>query len=145
MNAVAQMDWIYDDGGRGEAGFRGHTGDCLTRAIAIVTHKPYRLVYCEINKAAKRERPRKGKSRSSARTGVYKATAKLYLESIGLVWTPTMFVGQGCKVHLRADELPSGRLIVALSKHWTAVVDGIVRDTYIDDRDGTRCVYGYWK
>jgi hypothetical protein len=55
-----------------------------------------------------------------------------------------MFIGQGCKVHLREGELPMGRLVVNLSKHFTAVIDGVVYDTHDPTRDGTRCVYGYW-
>jgi hypothetical protein len=34
--------------------------------------------------------------------------------------------------------------VVALSKHYAAVVDGVVHDLYDPSRDGTRCVYGYW-
>ena len=56
-----------------------------------------------------------------------------------------MFVGSGCQVHLREDELPSGRLIVSLSKHSCAVIDGVIHDLDDPSRDGTRCVYGYWK
>jgi hypothetical protein len=37
--------FIYDDGGRTEAGFSGDAGDCVTRAIAIATRQPYREVY----------------------------------------------------------------------------------------------------
>lgn len=55
-----------------------------------------------------------------------------------------MQIGQGCKVHLRADELPQGRLVVSLSKHHSAVIDGVVHDTFDPNRDGTRCVYGYY-
>ena len=55
-----------------------------------------------------------------------------------------MAIGQGCKVHLRADELPTGRLIVAVSKHITAVIDGVIHDTHDCSRSGTRCVYGYF-
>lgn len=58
--------------------------------------------------------------------------------------TPTMAIGSGCKVHLRADELPTGRLVVSVSKHLVAVVDGVVHDTHDPRRGGTRCVYGYW-
>jgi hypothetical protein len=29
--------WQFDDGGRGAAGFKGKTGDCVCRAIAIAT------------------------------------------------------------------------------------------------------------
>ena len=32
-----------------------------------------------------------------------------------------------------------------LSRHACAVMDGVIHDTYEDARDGTRCVYGYWK
>ena len=35
----------YNDGGRELAGYKGKTGDCVTRAIAIATGKPYQEVY----------------------------------------------------------------------------------------------------
>lgn len=55
-----------------------------------------------------------------------------------------MQIGQGCEVHLRADELPPGRLIVSVSKHVTAVINGVIHDTHDPSRDGTRCVCGYF-
>jgi hypothetical protein len=55
-----------------------------------------------------------------------------------------MQIGSGCKVHLRSDELPIGRLVVGLSRHSAAVIDGVLHDTYDCSRRGTRCVYGYW-
>ena len=55
-----------------------------------------------------------------------------------------MSIGSGCKVHLKADELPSGNIIVALSKHYCAVIDGVIHDTHDCSRNETRCVYGYW-
>lgn len=69
----------------------------------------------------------------------------LRVEKNGWVWTPTMFIGSGCKVHLRGDELPAGRLIVSVSKHLVAVIDGVIHDTYDCSRNGTRCVYGYYR
>lgn len=42
-------------------------------------------------------------------------------------------------------ELPSGRLIVAVSRHLCAVIDGVIHDTFDPSRDGTRCVYGYFQ
>jgi len=54
------------------------------------------------------------------------------------------FIGQGCKVHLRKDELPQGKLIVRVSKHITSVIDGVINDTYDCSRGATRCVYGYY-
>ncbi len=140
------MDWVYNDGGRKAAGFRGETSDCVTRSIAIATGESYKTVYDTINLLAENfERPRGTKKRSSARTGVYKPTYKLYLESIGWDWTPTMKIGTGCQVHLRSEELPDGVLIVSVSKHLTVVKDGVIHDTHDCSRGGTRCVYGYWR
>ncbi len=137
------MQFIYGDGGRTAAGFKGAAGDCVTRAIAIASRRPYLEVYNAINEASRAERRRK-LGKSSARTGVHKPTSRRYLESIGAKWTPTMQIGSGCKVHLRADELPLGRLVVAVSRHLVAVIDGVIHDTHDCSRDGTRCVYGYY-
>lgn len=140
------MTFQFNDGGRAEAGFKGSTGDCVTRSIAIATGKPYQEVYDALNALAVNERMGKWKKKkSSSRTGVYKVTHGEYISSIGWVWTATMKIGSGCKVHLKADELPSGRLIVRVSKHLVAVLDGVIHDTYDCSRNGTRCVYGYWK
>jgi hypothetical protein len=65
------------------------------------------------------------------------------LSELGWVWTPTMTIGSGCQVHLRADELPPGRLICKVSKHLVAVIDGVIHDTHDPSRDGARCVYGF--
>lgn len=141
----APLPWTYDDGGRGDAGFRGEAGDCATRAAAIVTGLPYRDAYDRINALAQEnERPRKRK-RSSAREGVWPETLRLFMEERGFVWTPTMTIGSGCKVHLAEGELPGGALVVRCSRHYTAILDGIVHDTHDPTREGTRCVYGYWK
>jgi hypothetical protein len=147
-----------EDGGREAAGYKGKAGDCCARAFAIATGRPYQEVYDRINALAATERRGKRKRTiSSARTGVHKNTAhRLAYElahEYGLwpqglpgttLWVPTMFIGSGCKVHLRSDELPKGRLVCALSRHFAAVIDGVVYDTYDPTRDGTRCVYGYW-
>jgi hypothetical protein len=39
--------FIYDDGGRKNANYKGQTNDCVTRSIAIVTGKSYKEVYDE--------------------------------------------------------------------------------------------------
>ena len=38
----------YDDGGRKDAGYKGTTGDCGTRAIAIAMQRDYKEVYKEL-------------------------------------------------------------------------------------------------
>lgn len=147
------LAWVYDDGGRKTSGYRGQPGDCVCRAIAIAAELPYRDVYTYINDAAKGERGRRGKigimaatgRGSSARTGVLKDTYAAVLKDLGWTWTPTMKIGQGCTVHLRAEELPSGRIIASVSRHLVAVIDGVIHDTSDCSRNGTRCVYGYWQ
>ena len=157
---TTRMPFVIDDGGRTEAGYKGVAGDCVTRAIAIAADLPYQTVYDAINLLSRSERGHKTKrgarSRSSARSGVHKRTIRRYLESLGWKWTPTMGIGTGCRVHLCSGELPPGRLVVSVSKHLTAVIDGVIHDTHDPQReehcfDGSgrswinrRCVYGYW-
>lgn len=136
--------WVKDDGGRAAAGFKGDTGDCVVQAIAIATEEPYEAVYRGINEYAADERPRGHGRRSTARNGVRRAIYERYLVDRGWRWVPTMTIWSGCKVHLRADELPNGRIIARVSKHVCAVINGVVHDTHDPSRDGTRCVYGYF-
>jgi hypothetical protein len=144
------MHFTFNDGGRAAAGYRGQTGDCVTRAIAIATQQPYQAVYEAMAEGNATERRGKRRSRSdgkrTARMGIHTTRKwfKRYLAERGWTWTPTMFIGSGCRVHLKAGELPSGRLIVALSGHMAAVIDGVLHDLSDCSRNETRCVYGYW-
>lgn len=139
------MDFVFHDGGRAAAGYKGLTGDCVTRSIAIATGKPYQEVYVALNRLALVERTGRRKRKcSNSRTGVFRRTYQRYLESLGWRWTSTMKIGSGCQVHLRASELPQGPLLVKVSRHLTAVIDGVIYDTHNCSRGGTRCVYGYF-
>ena len=141
-----------NDGGRAAAGYKGQAGDCVVRSIAIVTGLAYQKVYNDLFKANEEFRntsrtklARSLKQRNdSPRSGTHRVVLKKYLAQLGFRWTPTMFVGQGCTVHLKKEELPSGTLLVSCSKHITVVKDGILHDTHDCSRNGTRCVYGYW-
>ena len=139
------MKYEYNDGGRSEAGYKGSTGDCVVRAISIASQRPYEEVYELVNSYALNEYKSRVSKKSNARTGVRKNTVRKMMQDLGFVWTPTMKVGSGCKVHLVESELPEGRLVVRVSKHITAVIDKVIYDTYDPSRDGTRCVYGYWR
>lgn len=140
------VEWVHDDGGRAAAGYRGTTGDCATRAIAIAARLPYAEVYDTINRLAQAHERRGKRKRtiSNARLGVHRPTMHRYLASLGATWTPTMTIGSGCTVHVRTDELPAGRLVLSLSGHYAAFIDGVLYDNHDCSRDGTRCVYGYW-
>lgn len=134
------MEYQYHDGGRAEAGYKGQANDCVTRAIAIITEQPYREVYRFIA----RKMASYGHARS-ARDGIPKKIFREILEELGFERVSTMGAGTGIQVHMRAEELPSGRLIVELSRHLAAVIDGTVYDNHDPRRDGTRGVYGFWR
>ena len=143
------IKYVFNDGGREAAGYKGFAGDCACRAIAIALNQPYKAVYDLINDYAK-NKERRGKNwrtaGSNAREGVYTKTFHRIMYHYGWVWVPCMSIGSGCKVHLNDGEVPNEYPIICnLSKHYAAVVDGVLNDTYDSSRDGTRCVYGYWK
>lgn len=166
--------FIFDDGGRTASGRKGFAGDCVCRAIAIAAELPYEEVYARLAKerGGQRATKRTGKKRAGAREGINtrRKWFKDYMASLGFEWVPTMQIGSGCKVHLTADELPAGRIVVAVSKHYTAMIDGVIHDTHDPRRDvhyveqsdrqlrpgewrnpngicgiARRCVYGYWQ
>ena len=141
------MKYQFNDGGRKAAGFKGLTGDCVARAITIASGLPYAEVYAALAQGTG-DQPagKRGKRAANASNGinVKRKWFKDYMASIGFVWTPTMGIGTGCKVHLADGELPAGRLVVSVSKHYTCVIDGVVNDTWNPQRDTGRCVYGFW-
>ena len=148
----SNLKFKVNDGGRRAAGFKGKAGDCVVRSIAIATGMSYQKVYQDLYNANEKFRiksrskiaKRLIKKNDSPRTGTHRAVLKKYLKQLGWKWTPTMFIGQGCKVHLKKEELPNDTLIVSCSKHITVVINGVLNDTYDCSRNGTRCVYGYW-
>lgn len=176
LSKERKMKVVYDDGGRSAAGYKGKARDCVARAIAIVSGRPYKEIYRELangtgeQRATKRTSKRSASARNGINTG--RKWFREYMRGLGFVWTPCMKIGTGCKVHLADGELPMGRLVVALSRHYTAVIDGVIHDTLDPQRDksrtyepdrgqvlkpnqgrnqigvwtevGGRCVYGYW-
>lgn len=152
-------EFIFDDGGREAAGFKGFTGDCVIRAISITYNgTSYREIYDEIHerqkhwlantKAGRRQQLLRPHITGSPRQGVYKEVYKPLLADLGYEWTPTMGIGTGCTVHVTPLELPDddGRYILSVSRHLTTWVDGAMRDIHADvSRGGERCVYGWWR
>jgi hypothetical protein len=146
------MTFIENDGGRVAAGFKGKAGDCVARAVSIASGRPYQEIYDRLADGNASQRVTRGTRKrnadiKSARNGIC-TTRKWfhdYMTELGFTWHPTMQIGSGCKVHLRSDELPTGRLVVSVSRHMVAVIDGVIHDTHDSSRDGTRCVYGYYR
>jgi hypothetical protein len=147
------MKLFVTDGGRSAAGFKGETGDCVTRAIAIATGKPYQEVYAALfvgsRKYAAEHHDKTargiGKSGATPRNGVHRKIYQAYLESLGWQWVSCMGIGTGTTIHLKANELPAGRIIARLSGHLCAVIEGVIHDAFDPSRHEQRCVYGYFK
>jgi hypothetical protein len=128
----------FNDGGRAAAGYKTKRGDCVVRAIAIACELPYAQVRDALNDRAQL-------LTCAAERGTAREVYEPYLVELGWTWTPTMLIGSGCKVHLLASELPPGRLICRVSVHLVAVIDGVIHDNHNPARNGTRCVYGYYR
>ena len=148
-----RLPFIEDDGGRSKSErgkYRKDVGDCITRSIAIASGRDYMEVWNALTEGNNSNRVTKRSPKSIHQNADYGVLSgrkwfKDYMKSLGFSWTSTMKIGQGCKVHLTWGEVPMDkRLVVVVSRHYTAVVNGTIRDTYDPSRDGTRCVYGYW-
>jgi hypothetical protein len=161
------MDYIYDDGGRADAGFEGYDSlldrdsDCVCRSIAIAAELPYQKVYDRLAEESATRHRRDGYTHPPIRVDwCWERTKKWfknYMSELGFVWTDTppedkKISGRHDRfpIHLRADELPSGRLVCELvygRSRSVAVIDGVIYDTA--DPNAVvrfhRGVYGYWK
>lgn len=130
-----EITFKYNDGGRSKYFAANNVGDCVVRAAAIASGFDYKDVYNLARKISGKS-PRDGMSKTDCR--------KLHA-ALGGEWHSCMEIGTGCRVHLRASELPKGRIVCSLSKHHVAVIDGVINDTYDCSREGNRCVYGYYQ
>lgn len=130
------MKFVVHDGGRKKAGYKGKTGDCFVRATAITTKKPYQEIYDAVIELGKKERIGKNKTkRSHPRTGVYRTCAHKYLLANGFEWIPA---------RIKITDVPLGIIIVNLRKHYAAVINGVLYDTWNCSKHGEAFVYGYW-
>lgn len=124
------VDYIYDDGGRAAAGFRGKPqGDCAVRAAAIAAGAPYRQVYramSEVNNAA---RLSVGLDKAPPSEGVSLAAAKMEFASFGLVKSelPGKYRFTLTEAY---NELGDLLAITRGGAHAVAVVDGAARDIW---------------
>lgn len=146
------LHWVHDDGGRAAAGYKGSAGDCGVRALAIATGQEYQWAYdrlregiaWHLGRRLRRKTRRVLSGSTSPRDGCPRDVMRKVMADLGWVWHPTMTLGSGCKVHVRREELPGGRLLLSLSGHYSVMLDGVIHDTYDPSREGTRCVYGFW-
>lgn len=135
-------DFVYDDGGRAEAGYQAtHVGDCVPRAIAIATGIPYKKVLTDLYEKQKiyywtRYSPKNPHPTTGTQPAVYDA----YLKDLG--WKKIYVKGN---LRFRKDNLPKRKkLIVRTDRHLAAVIDGKLRDTYESSKQGEKLIRSYW-
>ena len=129
---MTNSKYIFNDGGR-SAYFKGTAGDCATRAMAIGLELDYKACYNELSQA---HRARTGKK--TARDGIYKEDFSEVLKRHGWVWhSAPKFHGRKA----RATDMPTGRVIVQMARHYAAVINGVVNDSW---NSSEKMVYGYW-
>lgn len=143
MSKHKLVKFKYDDGGRAKAGFKGTTGDCAVRALAIAMKKSYAETYEWLNQCAFADRchhtPRCYSHAGTVLRHFYRA-----LRRRGWVYNEVV---EG-KVGL--DDLPMGRLIVRVqlkgsrSYHCTALINGVLHDHGDWQKKGYR-VLGWFK
>ena len=125
-------NFIYNDGGRADAGYKGTTGDCGVRALAIVTNSDYKEIYKMLAQANKDFGFAK-----SARNGIHKQVYESVLNKLGWHWVSAPKI-DGRKA--RCSDL-KGCVIARQAGHYVAVIDGVPNDIW---DCSTRMVYGYW-
>ena len=101
--------FIYNDGGRKDAGYKGTAGDCAARAMAIALEIPYKQAYDELARA---HRARTGQK--TARKGIYKDDFETVLARYGWVWHPAPKLN-GRKA--RCGDMPEGKVIARMARH----------------------------
>lgn len=142
------LPFRFNDGGRAKAGFSGSARDCVARSIAIASGLSYIEVYSALaqGNATQRASKRTPRRTRTASQGIFtqRKWFKDYMTSLGFVWEPTQRVGSVNKARLCKGALPNGKLVVSVSRHYTAVINGVIHDTFDCSRNGKRCVYGYW-
>jgi hypothetical protein len=99
---------------------KGPQGDCVTRAISLVTGMPYHQVKQMVNEVLSN-----GRSNGSASWGVPVDTFRFqnFLKELGFRRCP---VAPGT----RLDDLPPGKWMVQVPKHMTVVKGGKIHDTF---------------
>ena len=123
-------DFVYDDGGRLAAGYKDPAGDCVCRAVAIASGRPYAEVRDRLRRGT--GRVRHSKRRPSPDNGIYIRARwfTLLMQEFGFEWVDK-------------PDLPDvGRMVVMTRTHAFAVIDTTARDTHMRRLADRR--FGYW-
>ena len=121
------MKYKYNEGGRGEH-YKGLVGDCVTRAITIATELPYDVVYNALFDIAKNYKgnsklAKRIRQRPSPRNGCYNEVSGEFLKALNIKEVRS-------KLKINNPMFYEGRYIVYVRRHYIAIIDGVVHDTW---------------
>lgn len=163
VHSFTNMKFQYNDGGRmqaftdsrgddrrGDDRFLGNAGDCVTRALAIMTGRPYAELWDMVAALNVKEGKRK-----SANNGVRCSGSlfRSFMAQLGYTFVETTeevpFNENGLRGVLRQNKklkdvtIPMGRVMVLITRHAVAFVDGVMNDTHVSTVGNNTC-YGYY-
>ena len=124
----------FSDGGRAAAGYKGSTGDCVVRAIAILTGEPYKEVYTDMANAMKANGYRKSANPDTAKRGIKRERGQLTVKAVQdevlhYYGIQRVSLPRGKRPTYAAAYRRYGNCIVSTVKHLSAIVDGYLLDT----------------
>jgi cellobiose-specific phosphotransferase system component IIA len=143
------LGFIYNDGGRADAGYKGSTGDCVVRAIAIAEQRDYEEVRRELmeynrnyaNTSRSRIAKKIQKRGATTRRGNWKRVYEKLLDNNGWTKHAKIRVGSTDRCYMLKSDIPSGRVLLKVRRHLVACVDHVINDTW-DSRESDLWVDG---
>jgi hypothetical protein len=129
------LPFVYDDGGRRDAGFpaldmapESPHGDCATRALAIATGTPYAEMYARVDAVGAQLEP----EWHGPDGGIPMLLQREYMAALLPGWV-CRYAPQ--RARLTSRFVPDAPACIAVfrspkMKHWAAVVDGRLRDIH---------------
>lgn len=136
---MSGIKFTKDDGGRSAAGFKGDTGDCVTRAIAIATGIEYKKVRKELMQRQSDwrttgSRKAKRQTSNSVRNGCNKEVYEPYLDSLGWEKESLVKFGWHSRSKMTAEDMPRGVVIMYVQSgrrgHLATMIDHVLHDSW---------------
>lgn len=110
-----QLPYTFNDGGRSQYK-EGRAHDCVARAISIAAELDYKVVWEELQR----------RGCPNPDEGCIKRVWGRYLKDLGFKW-----VSSAGKGRTNTDHVPTeGRVILNQPRHFCAVINGVLNDTY---------------
>ena len=148
------MEFVKNDGGRLEAGYKGSSGDCVLRSICIASGLGYQETHDRLWKIMEKDYEKKRRNvkrlrntlkkrglnykprgpSHDARHGVYRKHYGVLFKELGWDFQP---------INGSWEDLPDDDIIIAVTaRHLAAVINGVLQDAW--DCTRNKNVIGYW-